>query len=169
MKELDFVGIPVRDPAAVTREAHERLHRRGVIPQQTLDLMADILFDKRDVDPVARDEPHTIPDGYVSPMQRAVAKGELPRDEIEMVRARAATLDELTSFNRSTFRMDETLFELARETADAARSAKPVFYSSLAVHATLREVCITRPRRKKRRARYNRNKLGVRPRMRCGR
>lgn len=146
-----MVGIPIRAPS-ITREAFAHIHRRAEIPQRTLDLMADILFDKRDEDPESK----------LLTGREAMTERQTP---LTLKMGQGEILERAAEFRRATSHADGVY---AVEAVARIPQGRQAFYMSRRTYnyiASLR----ARLRRTKRRARYNRGRQGVRPRMRCGR
>jgi hypothetical protein len=155
-----MVGIPIRAPS-ITREAFAHIHRRAEIPQRTLDLMADILFDKRDEDPESKlltgREAMTE---RQTPLTLKMGQGEILE--------RAAEFRRATSHADGVYAVEADVLQLMQGAVARIPQGRQAFYMSRRTYnyiASLR----ARLRRTKRRTRYNRGRQGVRPRMRCGR
>lgn len=166
-----FLGIPFRSPVEVTQNIFAGVHRKDVIPASVMDMMAAILFDPRDVDPLREGEDpksRRIAGDYLSPMQRR-ARGAGNDPEAQEILARGAEMHEAMKPPKQSFNMGPVVYELTKQAVDRIPTKSPVaFYIS----ARTRELFLDirrRHKRKKRRARYSRGKQGVRPRMRCGR
>jgi hypothetical protein len=166
--EGPFVGIPIRPPA-VEQAARYELHRRAVIPALTMQQMADILFDPRGVCSVEQAKMSGRQAMQMKePLRAALESGKLSADDQVEILDRGRAVHEAMSLAPETVNMEPDFYGMLEDAlAQSKRAANPVFYMSAKVKGMIAGIR-KRHRRTKRRARYNRGKMGVRPRMRSG-
>lgn len=165
-----FLGIPIRQPTEIVREQFAGVHRKDVIPASVQDMMAAILFDPRDEISEhselgrmhGRDALHEL-----TPMQRK-ARGAGNDPETQEILARGAEFHEAMKAPVQSFNMGPDVYQLMKDAAGRCGGTKgKAFYMSDRTYRAVLDIRV-RHKRKKRRARYNRGKMGVRPRKRAG-
>lgn len=171
----DTNPIMPKDAPSIRREQFAGIHQRQQIPVRILDQMADILFDKRD-------EVHEFDSefGQAGPRKAMQMRSKTQRIVHGDPRSKEAReiVGRAEEFYAAAETPDPVRYDATLDLYDMQRGAKddPDMLrrtkAALGIELTATEKWrqrVQRDRRKKKRARYNRGKSGVRPRNRAGR